>query len=280
MRGTQMAQHLHKAVVALAIGLVAAAAMAGEQKRIGKETARPQRRPLLADATTTAPIRLPSKTVRLVSTAVPRRFNAIGFLRDRALDFCDFSRLRFHVPNGFRAVGLKARATCLAQAGFVYFDGKSAGIDRRATAVWRERRLEGGVGPIYASDVQSETVAGNCFADVRHPWSRLHQRGIVRNGAVWDDGRLHPLSCGAELQLFVCGFEIETYPLEYLDAIIGWFGLDPFNDDLERVMDTWRRWQTIPELKVRSEWEEKLSPPKKPARKKEPPRQEGTKQPL
>jgi len=275
-----MAQRLHKVAIAIAIGLVAATTMADGQRGSGEETARPEGRSSLADMTETAPIRMASKTVHLVSTAVPRRFSVVGFLRDRALDFCDFFRFRLHIPRGFRAVGLKARATCLAQAGFVYFDGKNAGIDRRAAGVWRERKMEGGIGPIYVSEVRSEIVAGNRFADVRHPWSRLHERGVVRNGTMWDDGRLHPLSCGGELQMFICGFEFEGYPLECLDAVIGWLGLDPFNDDLERVMDTWRRWQTIPELKVRSEWEERLAPPKKPKRKSDPLSHEGTKKPL
>jgi len=196
-------------------------------------------------------------------TIPPPRFGLVGFVLDRALDLCDLFRFRLHVPNGFRSIGFKARGTCLAQAGFVYFDGKSAGIDRRGLGIWRERRLEGGIGPIYFSRVFDEMIAGNRYTDVRRPWSRLYQRGIVRSSVFWDDGRLHPLSCGGEVQLFVFGLEFEVYPLEWLDAAIGWVGLDPFNDDDSRIVRRWYQWQTIPELKVRDEWQETYRPAKK-----------------
>jgi len=180
------------------------------------------------------------------------------FFRDRALDLCDLFRFRLNIPRGYRAVGFKARGTCLVQAGFVYFDGRSAGIDRRGVGVWRERRLEGGVGPFYFSDVADEMISGNRFTDRRSPWSLLYRRGIVRNGLFWDDGRRHPLSCGAEIELGLFGIEFETYPLEYLDALLGWVGLDSPNDDEGRILKQWKELQTIPELRVRDEWSESL----------------------
>ena len=190
------------------------------------------------------------------------RLGVLGFFRDRALDLCDLFRFRFHIPRGYRSIGLKARATCLAQAGFIYFDGKNAGLDRRGVGVWREKRLEGGLGPVYFSKVADEMIAGNRYTDMRCPWSRLYRRGIVRNGVFWDDGRSHPLSCGFEFHLFIFGVECETYPLEWLDAVIGWVGLDSANDDESRLARQWYEWQTIPELKVRDEWQEKFTPPK------------------
>jgi hypothetical protein len=177
-----------------------------------------------------------------------------GYFVDRALDLADFFRFRFHAPRGFRSVGFKVRGTALAQVGFIFFDGKSIGLDRRGVGIWRERRLEGGVSLLYFSKVHDEMIAGNRFTDVNDPWSRLHQRGIVRNGRFWDDGRLHPLSIGAEIQLFFFGTEFEVYPLEILDAPLGWFLLDSPQDDDSRIQRRWREIQASPELHVRSEW--------------------------
>jgi len=194
--------------------------------------------------------------------AIPR-MGVLSFLRDRALDLCDLFRFRLHAPKGFRGVGVKARGTCLAQVGFIYSDGRSVGNDRRAVGVWRERRLEGGVGPVYFSRLFAERIAGNRYMDIRRPWSRMFRRGIVRNGIFWDDGRLHPLSAGAEIHLPVFGVEFEVYPLEALDAALGWVGLDPFNDDEGRLVRQWQLWQTIRELKVHDEWEESYDRVKK-----------------
>lgn len=189
-----------------------------------------------------------------------QRLGIKGFLRERALDLCDLFRFRFHVSRGYRSVGFKARGTVLAQAGMIYFDGQSAGIDRRGAGVWRARRFEGGIGPAYFSDVSNEMISGNRFTDVHYPWSRLHRRGIVRNGLCWDDGRFHPLSCGAELQLFIGGLEFELYPLEWFDALLGWLGLDSSNDDESRILRRWAELQGIAELQVRDEWSESLEP--------------------
>lgn len=188
-----------------------------------------------------------------------------AWFKDRALDLADFFRVRFHVPRGFRSVGLKVRATVLAQAGFIFFHGRSAGLDRRGVGQWKERRIEGGVGPLYFSKVKNEMISGNRFTDVDYAWSVLHERGIVRNGTFWDDGRYHPLSCGFELQLLFFGVEFEAYHLEPLDFIFGWVGFDPFQDDERRVLRRWDEILRIPELQVRDEWQVFVvdEPPKK-----------------
>ncbi|MCX8038114.1 MAG: hypothetical protein N3D11_13880 [Candidatus Sumerlaeia bacterium] len=191
----------------------------------------------------------------------PERPLIVGFVLDRALDLCDLLRVRFHVPHGYRSVGAKVRATVLAQLGAIFFEGKSVGLDRRGVGLWREWRLEGGVGPVYGSRVKNEMIAGNRYTNVEHPWSRMYRRGIVRNGVLWDDGRLQPLSVGVELHLFVFGVELETYPQEWLDAVIGWLGLDSANDDESRILRRWNEWQTIPELNIRNEWKETLKQP-------------------
>jgi hypothetical protein len=67
------------------------------------------------------------------------------------------------------------------------------------------------------------------------------------------------------VQLFLLGLEFEVYPLEWLDAAFGWVGLDPFNDDENRLLRQWIEWKTIPELKVRDEWRENYTPPTKEA---------------
>jgi hypothetical protein len=237
---------------------------------LGEEVAQPEEvaggkaaKPSAAAGKTSARKKTPGVAIAPSKLLPPPRMSVLGFLRDRALDLCDLFRFRLHVPDGFRGFGAKARGTCLAQVGAIYVDGKSVGNDRRGAGIWRESRLEGGAGPGYFSRVSDEMIVGNRYTDIRTPWSRLYTRGIVRNGAFWDDGRLHPLSCGAEVQFFILGVEFEAYPLEALDFAIGWFGLDPFNDDESRIQHTWYEWQTIPELNVRDEWQEKPMPPPK-----------------
>jgi len=255
--------------VAFALGLICAHASAREKGKPTKEGQELEQKSELkekaAASTTKAPAekekRPPKTKTEEPAEEIPARphFGVLGFVGDRALDFCDFFRFRLHAPNGFRGVGAKARATCLAQAGFICLHGRSVGVDRRGAGIWRERRLEGGIGPAYFSRVADEMIAGNRYTDVRRPWSKMYRRGIVRNGVFWDDGRLHPLSCGAEVQLFVIGVEVEAYPLELLDAAVGFLGLDPFNDDDSRILRRGYEWQTIPELKVRDESKEKVA---------------------
>jgi hypothetical protein len=254
-------------LVAMAIGLACAYATAQDREKptkAGEETLTqpPAALPSALDKSTTTP-EIAVKDLSEDFRTSPALSIVLGFFRDRALDLCDLFRFRLHVSNGFRSIGFKARGTCLAQVGFIYADGKSIGIDRRGAGIWRERRSEAGVGPVYFSRVSSERVAGNRYTNVRHPWSRMYRRGIVRNGVFWDDGRLHPLSGGAELQLFIFGLEFEAYPLEGLDAAIGWVGLDPFNDDDSRILRRWHQWQTIPELKLHDEWQETYKPAEK-----------------
>jgi hypothetical protein len=185
------------------------------------------------------------------------------YFRDRLLDLADIFRFRVHVPRGFRSVGFKVRHTALLQAGFVYFEGVSYGFDRRGAGIWREKRLEGGVGPVYATEVWDDMVTGNEFTDLDRPWSKVKERRIVRDGIFWDDGRRHPLGQGFELQLGLFGVEFEAYPLEVVDFIVGWTTLDPFQDDFAYVIPRWKRLQRTPELQVRNEWEETLEPEEK-----------------
>jgi len=177
---------------------------------------------------------------------------------DRLLDLSDFFRVRVHRPKGLRSVGLKARATALVQAGAIYFHGGSYGFDRRALGIWRERRIEGGIGPLYATQVRSEALAGNYYLDDDQPWFELYDRRLVRNGLYWDDGRLRPLSIGAEAHVFFFGIEAEAYPLEMLDFLFGWVGIDAFDDDLATVIRKWGWLKTTPGLRVRDEWIETL----------------------
>lgn len=155
----------------------------------------------------------------------------IEYFRDRGEDFLDIFRLRFLVPERAEGYGVKVRATALAQAGYVHFNGNAYGMDRRAIGHNVERRTEGGISVIYFSKTQMAYVWGNQYLDPESRWNQVHPRGVVRNIPAWDDGRLHPDSIGAEVQLGVLGFDIGLYPLEALDFAFGILTFDVYRDD-------------------------------------------------
>lgn len=125
------------------------------------------------------------------------------------------------------------RATALAQVGAVYFDGEHAGLDRRAFGVWRENRVQGALGPLACTSIDMKTIQGNSFAYAHTQWSQDEERGIVRNGLYWDDGRQDLLAIGVEIQPGILpGIEVRFHPLELIDFLIGWTTIDVLNDDL------------------------------------------------
>lgn len=158
------------------------------------------------------------------------------YFQDRANDFLDIFRFRLSAAREAKGFGFHIRATCLAQVGALYFDGEHFGMDRRAIGVWREKRFAGGLSAVYFTDVTNDIVYGNRFTDVDDVWSEAQERGIVRNNIYWDDGRNHPFSIGAEVQLGILpGVDIGVYPTELVDFVVGIFTLDPWGDDLMRI---------------------------------------------
>lgn len=171
----------------------------------------------------------------LLTPAPSAHAGIIEYFRDRGEDFLDIVRLRFLVPDRAEGYGVKARATALAQVGYVHFNGNAYGMDRRAIGHNVERRTEGGISALYFSKNQMAYVWGNQYLDPDSRWNRVHPRGIVRNRPGWDDGRLHPDSIGAEVELGVFGFDIGLYPLEALDFAFGILTFDVYRDDRSYV---------------------------------------------
>ncbi|MCX7765283.1 MAG: hypothetical protein N2246_01050 [Candidatus Sumerlaeia bacterium] len=158
------------------------------------------------------------------------------YFRDRGNDFLDIFRLRISAARQAKGFGFHARVTTLAQIGGVYFEGEHVGLDRRAIGVWREERFSGGISALYFTDVNNDVVYGNRFTDLNDVWSQVKDRGIVRNNVYWDDGRHHPFSVGAEVQLgLLPGLDVGLYPTEAIDFLVGIFTLDPWDDDLMRI---------------------------------------------
>ncbi len=160
----------------------------------------------------------------------------LGYFRDRGNDFLDIFRLRLSAPRQLMGFGFHLRATALAQVGILYFQGEHFGLDRRALGVWREERFTGGISALYYTDVVNDIVYGNRFTDEDDIWSLWQERGIVRNNIYWDDGRRHPVSIGVEVQLAILpGVDVGIYPTELVDFVVGFFTLDPWDDDLLRM---------------------------------------------
>ena len=174
--------------------------------------------------------------VMIFMAAVSAQANILGYFRDRGADFLDLFLLRISAPRRIPSIGFRARATALAQIGAIYFEGEHFGMDRRGIGVWRERRIQGGLSLLFFTSVQNDVIWGNYFLEENTPWMNFEERGLVRNDICWDDGRKDFFSINAEVQLvFLPGLEAGVYPIELIDFVMGFFTLDPKNDDLERV---------------------------------------------
>lgn len=151
--------------------------------------------------------------------------------KDRFNDFVDIFRLRVGVPRTGRGYGVKARATTLAQAGYVRYDGHYFGIDRRAAGLFSEDRLEGGASIIYGSRQEMRGEWGNEYLRGDTQWSVVEDRRILRNLPHWDDGRQRYLSAGAEVATPLLAVDAGVYPEEALDFLLGFFTIDVYTDD-------------------------------------------------
>jgi hypothetical protein len=165
----------------------------------------------------------------------PKERSFIGhtgiYFKDRFHDLLDIFRLRVGIPENGKAIGVKARATSLAQAGYVHFRGKMVGIERRALGIMAERRTEGGVSVLYGSLNEMEPLRGNSFLKANSDWSAIEDRRIVRQLPYWDDGRNRHLGVGAEVATPLLGFDAGVYPEEAIDFVLGWLTLDIYDDD-------------------------------------------------
>jgi len=171
-----------------------------------------------------------------VLIAITAHAGILGYFRDRGADFMDIFLLRVSAARKARGFGFRARATALAQASALYFEGEHFGLDRRGIGVWKERRSQGGLSLLSFSSIENEIVWGNYFLQ-ESPWMNFEERGLVKNDVYWDDGRKHFLSISAEVQPgLLPGVEAGIYPVEIVDFLTGFFTLDPMDDDLARVM--------------------------------------------
>lgn len=169
----------------------------------------------------------------LLLAAAPRPASAgvVEYFRDRGEDFLDIFRIRYIVPYRAEGYGAKARVTALAQVGYVHLNGNAYGMDRRAIGHNAEKRTEGGVSVFYASRTEMVKVSGNQYLDSDSDWSQAAPRGIMRQGGAWDDGRRHPASIGAEVELGILGIDLGVYPTEAFDFVTGWIFFDIYKDD-------------------------------------------------
>lgn len=153
------------------------------------------------------------------------------YFKDRFHDLLDVARLRGGIPEEGKGIGAKAKVTSLAQVGYVQFRGKMAGMERRALGVTAERRSEGGISLLYASSNEMRPFAGNSFLRADSTWSEVEDRRIIRNLPYWDDGRRRFLGVGAEVATPILALDAGVYPEEALDFVLGWVGIDIYDDD-------------------------------------------------
>ncbi|MEQ8820676.1 MAG: hypothetical protein RLY93_10550 [Sumerlaeia bacterium] len=177
---------------------------------------------------------LTTTLILLAALAVPMQASA-GYLADRGNDFLDIFRFRAGVPRHGEGYGAKVRATALAQAGFVHYNGSYWGLDRRAFGLVEEQRTEGGVSLAYASTHNVMPYWGNMWLDEDTIWHRAEERHIVRNLPYWDNGRGHFFSLETEVATPIFGIDLGLYPTEAIDFLTGIVTIDPWNDDASRI---------------------------------------------
>lgn len=181
-------------------------------------------------------------TALLLAAPTSARADFLGgvgtYFKDRFHDLLDVVRLRGGIPEEGKGIGAKAKVTSLAQVGYVQFRGKMAGMERRALGVTAERRTEGGISLLYASSHEMRPYAGNSFLRADTPWSEAEDRRIIRNLPYWDDGRRRFLGVGAEVATPILALDAGVYPEEALDFVLGWVGIDIYDDDELFLADT------------------------------------------
>lgn len=174
-------------------------------------------------------------------------FDAVGgYCYDRVLDFADIFRIRAGIPGDGEGFGLKARATALAQIGYVHFDGGYAGWDRRGFGVAWEERTEGGVSLLYGSRHDMKPRIGTYHFMGDTLWSEVRDRHILRTLPYWDDGHGDLLGIGGEVATPFIAVDLGLYPTEIGDFVFGFFTFDPMLDDESNLVEDWQYHGMIP----------------------------------
>jgi hypothetical protein len=159
-----------------------------------------------------------------------------NFWANRGYDAMDIVRMQWGAPRDFKGFGLTVKITALCQGGLVYFEGKKVGLERRGVGIMRQKKLEGGISPLYFTTIKSAGEFGNFFMRTDTEWADVRDRRIIRNGFFWSDGTLRPTSLGFEAELFCLGGpDLQFYLCEFGDFFGGWVGLDPRGDDISRM---------------------------------------------
>ena len=171
-------------------------------------------------------MRLLSACVLTLACLVPACANGNNYAVNRAADLGDI--LRLHVMGG-PGVGIKAEATRLLHAGFLYErDVWAYGIHDRAIGPWRENILSWGL----VVGHHSEELDGIPRLSGDYGWSFADEDsgGIFSSGD--EDGRLTMdlLTFRGSIMLLV-GLDLEVRVGEVLDFVAGIFQFDPAADD-------------------------------------------------
>lgn len=164
-----------------------------------------------------------------------------GYVRGRALDLLDVAEVNIGIGPGLKA-GMEygvARTTL----GLV--EGERVGFDGRQVGMWAEKNASFGILPLSLAFAPFELVRG-----AGEPWrglavygfemgslgaERTQRRDFVTTAILYREARMagpwheRPgdiASFGAELHLLVLGARVRFKPLEALDFLAGFVGID------------------------------------------------------
>lgn len=149
-----------------------------------------------------------------------------GYAKDRAADALDVVDLSAGISEGF---AVNVRATKLLQIGMGGYRGLAwAGLADGAFDVWQEERSEFGLGPLYVHEVfrwdtsrvlpiRFPLYGDPGFREIPWDLEHLSDRG-------WFD-------VGATLNVVFLGLNAAVSPVEFVDWMVGFAGLDLLGDD-------------------------------------------------
>lgn len=179
------------------------------------------------------------------------------YFHDRLQDLRDVAGAAVTVGPGLLA---HARATQIFQVGGGYYTGYKLGTWHRSAGVWEQSETSGGAAPlfwirtlsregIYGDIIDIGVGDSDCDKAVSF-WAFLI-RGDLHAHTGPDEQRAHDLDqsfwdIGAGVHIGLIGLDAYVNPMEMLDFLLGWFGVDFMRDDYGASYRTTLRSQAAP----------------------------------
>ncbi len=138
------------------------------------------------------------------------------YWKDRLLDLNDIVSVDLTAGRGF---GVNVRPTEYFQAGIGWWDGSKLGCRQRSWGWWDESRVERGLSAFYWLEIDRKARWGTktLFAqDYEYTGWDIWEERTKAAERDWAD-------FGGSLYVFALGADVNVSPIEFVDAVMGWF---------------------------------------------------------